>query len=324
MSYADELRAESRRGHSVFHEFILALAEVPADAHFAFYEGDEDASFYAPHILRRLGARQLHSFICNGRTEVLKANELTLRDGRCSDRALFFIDKDHSDIVGTAKEQIAESNLFQTRCYAIENYLVSEDVLREFWVQRLHLSSRDPRLRESLEKLRKLRRGFQNRSRILMAIVLFGRGIDSRPVVKLNLNNVQLDRIFDIDLESQSCVYAIGAGQHFLGSTNMLNSGAKPTSLELRTIYRRYLKEREPQSYIRGKYELWFFWKILTFFTRDFSDREKVKLSGMKRATPTWTLSLAGCVESLASLLPCPRELSDFLDRRIVPTSGTA
>ncbi|CAG9273624.1 DUF4435 domain-containing protein [Burkholderia cepacia] len=317
MSYVDDLRADAHEAHSVFHEFILALADTPSDAIFAFYEGEEDASFYAMHIINRATQRDLVSFICNGRAEVLKANELVLQDGRATDRALFFVDKDHTDILNPDQPP-HPANVFQTRSYSIENYLVSDEVFRQFWVQRLHLSILDPRLNQYLERFRAIRKNYFMRSRILMAIVLFGRGIDGRLPVKLNLNNVQLDKVVDVNFETNHCAFENGAGRHFLAATNIHKSGKLPTSHELRQIYRLHLKSRDPGCFVRGKYELWFFWKVLIAFTRELSDRDRARASGCKRATPSWTLSLAGCVEALASLLQCPPELALFLQSRIV------
>lgn len=317
MSYVDDLRADAREAHSVFHEFILALADMPSDAFFAFYEGEEDASFYAMHIINRAAPKELVSFICNGRTEVLKANELVLRDGRAADRALFFVDKDHTDILNPELPP-HPANVFQTHCYSIENYLVSDEVFRQFWVQRLHLSILDPRLNQYLRRFRAIRQHYLMRSRVLMAIVLFGRGIDGRSPAKLNLNNVQLDKVVSVNVEANHCTFEDGAGRHFLAATNIQKSGELPTSRELRQIYRLHLESRDPRCFVRGKYELWLFWKVLMAFTRELSDRDRAKASGCKRATPSWTLSLAGCVEALAGLLQCPPELALFLQSRIV------
>jgi hypothetical protein len=153
-----------------------------------------------------------------------------------------------------------------------------------------------------------------------MAIVLFGRGIDGRAQAKLNLNNVQLDRVVDVNVEENHCSFEAGAARHFFAATNIQKSGNLPSSRELRDIYRAHLGEKDPRCFVRGKYEIWFLWKVLMAFTKELSDRDKARLSGYKRATPSWTLSLAGCVESLAGLLACPPDLAQFLRGRIIAT----
>lgn len=315
MDYVEELDIEARDGNAAFHEFVLALAEMPEDAYYAFFEGDDDPSFYMPHITYRLGPRKLMIFICNGRSEVLKANELISGDGRAADRVLFFVDKDHTDIVSPGGA--VDENTFQTTPYSIENYLVSEEVWSRYWIERLHLSAMDSRLVGYTERYRRLRREFHRRSRILMAIVLFGRGVDGRPSIKMNLNNVELDSVFNINVEGGFCTFRRHAGRHFLAASNILKAPSPPTGWELRGIYRKFLASKEAGSYIRGKYELWFFWKVLNAFTRELSDKKKSKELKMRRATPTGTLPRVACVEQLSPLLSCPEALASFLDTRI-------
>ncbi|WP_083245122.1 DUF4435 domain-containing protein [Paraburkholderia nodosa] len=320
MDYVEELEAEARNAESVFHEFTLTIADVPEDAFFGFFEGDEDPAFYMAHIAPRLNGRQFISFICNGRTEVLKANEMILSDGRSVERTLFFVDRDHTEIMGGAQNDLP-GNVFQTSFYSIENYLICDEVFRRFWVERLHLSVRDSRFDGYLSRFKKLRGSFLKRARILMAIVLFGRGIDGRGTIKLNLNNVQFDRVIRIDFGNERCAYRKKAGKHFLASSNISQLPQKPGSAELRMIYRKYLAPLAPSVYVRGKYELWFFWKLLTSFTRELGDREAAKSSGARRATPAWNLPESGCVEGLASLISCPAQLAQFLDARILAAS---
>lgn len=316
MSYLDELKDEAEDGRAVFHEFALSLADVKEDALFGFFEGEDDPAFYGGHIAVRLGGREFHPFICNGRSAVLKANEMVLADGRAVDRTLFFVDKDHTEIMsGTAN--VLENNVFQTDPYAIENYLVCDEVFRRFWTERLHLSTLDERFSDYLNKFAKLRLEFNKRCRVLMSIVLFGRGIDGRKAVKLNLSNVQFDKVLKIDIDQGIVRFKKGAGKHFLASTGMQNLGSPPRSAELRLIYRKHLLPLSPSTFIRGKYELWFFWKILSAISRELSDRDKAKLSGARRATPVLVLGLALCVESLSPLFSCPPSLGQFLDTRI-------
>lgn len=82
MDYAEQLRREIRDAHAVFHQFVLALSVAEATTFFFFFEGDEDPAFYMPHIASRIGPRKYHTFICYGRSEVIKVNELVERDGR--------------------------------------------------------------------------------------------------------------------------------------------------------------------------------------------------------------------------------------------------
>lgn len=312
MDYAETLRREIRESHAVFHEFALTISKAGSTDVFLFFEGDEDPSFYMPHIVPRLSGRQHFSFICYGKSEVLKVNNLVERDGRASRRALFFVDKDHTDIIEAAPTKIS-SSVFQTTHYSIENYLTDEAVFRRFWVERLHLSDTDLRYPAYLELLRRMGAAFEKRGRTLMALVLIGRGIDGLPASKLNLNNVQLDRVLHVNAEAGVCRYKLGALQHFLAASNINAASRVVKTTVVRRVIQRHLLSRAPKSYLRGKYELWFFWKVLTQFSRQLSDRDTARRTGAKRATPTIPMSLEGAVESLAPLIPCPSDLTTFL-----------
>ena len=319
MDYAEVLRAEARGAHAVFHQFALALS-VNARAVFFFFEGEEDPTFYMPHIVARLSGRRHHIFICYGRTEVLKAHDLVNRDGRGARQALFFIDKDHTDLLGHSEESLP-SSVFQTDLYSIENYLSCEEVFRRFWTERLHLSDLDPRYATCLNSLHRVTSSFEARCRVLVALILLGRGIDGSAPIKLNLNNVQLEKIFHVAPDQGRCRYRPGALKHFLAATDLGVHLPRYCGDRVKAIVRGRLYGMAPKKYIRGKYDLWIFAKTLIYFTRQLSDRETARRTGVLRATPATPLSVEAAVDSLAPLAPCPPSLATFLDRALVLNS---
>lgn len=317
MNYVDVLRAEARGAHAVFHQFALARS-ANATALFFFFEGEEDPTFYMPHIVARLSGRQYHVLICYGRAEVLKAHSLVERDGRGTRQTMFFIDKDHTDLLIEATEALP-SSIFQTDLYSIENYLACEDVFRRFWVERLHLSDLDPRYSTCLHSLQRVISIFENRCRVLMALVLLGRGVDGAPPIKLNLNNVQLDKMFALAADRGQCRYKQGALTHFLAATDLGSHLPKHCGRRVKAVVRTRLRGRAPKTYVRGKYYLWAFAKVLAFFTRQLSDREAARRTGSPRATPTAPFSTDVAIDALAPLAPCPPTLATYLDRALAP-----
>jgi hypothetical protein len=261
MDYRKILESEMGDGHVAFHEFAMNIGKEPINVHFLFFEGNEDPSFYMPHISHRLGARGSRQFICNGREHVLKAHEMVQRDGRGHGRSLFFLDKDHSDILGEPSIDGLQS-VFQTAVYSMENYLVSDEVFRAYWTQRLHLSEYDPRFLSYSERANAILCSFRRRNLSVTSLILCGRGIDGRPPVKLNLKNIEPDKVFRIDWSKQTCHFHKGAYQYFARSTNLNKAGIISTKT-LVSVTKANLVSKHPKSYIRGKFELWIFWKIL-------------------------------------------------------------
>lgn len=318
----DVLRAEAKTPHAVFHQFMLLVGSNSPDSHFLFFEGADDPAFYIGFILPRLHNRQYHEFVCNGRSGVIKVNELCSRDGRAFDRTLYFIDKDHSDLINP--NEVLPSRLFQTDFYSFENYLVCQQTFRRFWSERLHLQSCDSRFDSYLDLYDKLHQSFRKRMLFLMAIVLIGRGIDKHPVAKLNLNNVRMEKVLSIDLNNGQVRWVPNGGTNFLAASNMTASGSAVRGDAIRSVVRKYLCSLEPKSYIRGKFELWFFVRFLSQVTNQLSDRSLARINGLPRATPGEVITYASAIDSLCGLSPLPARLDLFLAINISPGGAGA
>lgn len=312
---ADLLREEARAPHAVFHQFILMLAKCTPDSHFLFFEGSEDPAFFVGFVIPLLNGRDYHEFICNGRQPVFKVNELCRRDGRAFDRTLFFVDKDHCDLMNPG--ETIPSRIFQTECYSFENYLVCKHSFRRFWTERLHLHSNGTRFDFYYSLFERLHQSFLDRMKFLVGIILIGRGIDNRPPAKLNLNNVNLEKVFSFDLAAGRVRWAPGGGNQFLASSNMKMAGIAVRGDAIRNVVRTYLRSAEPKAYIRGKYELWFYVRFLSLLSRELSDRAKAKMTGFRRATPGDLITQTSAIDSLCGLAPCPSRLGQFLEEHI-------
>jgi len=316
MNYVDFLRKEAEGSHAQFHQFLLTVGQEGPDSHYFFFEGDDDPLFYLDQAQSFLENRTYYEFICQGREGVLKVHELVARDGRASDRTHFFVDKDHNDIMGGV--QPTAPSVFQTYCYSFENYLVCDRVLRRFWGERLHLPSTDQRLAETMELFREMRSSLMKRMRILMAIVLIGRGIEGRQQLKLNLNNINLDKVLKIDLGARRVGWMRDGFRHFLSASNMTQAGIGPVrSSDIRRICRRYLAAGDPKHYVRGKFELWFLVRFLMIKTKELADRKLAASAGVARARPKENITLSNCIIQLAPLCPCPQDVSRFLISRL-------
>jgi hypothetical protein len=142
---------------------------------------------------------------------------------------------------------------------------------------------------------------------------LIGRGIDGRDAHKLNLNNVNLEKVLRIDFEKNTCEFRVGGSRHFIAAATL----PQPSGEEIRSVYAKHLRGRRPKEYVRGKYELWFFWKVIAMFTHELADRVAAAKNGTRRATPTAQLSFSACLESFAPLVDCPTSLSNYLSERV-------
>lgn len=308
--YADKLRQARTKPHAVFHKFVLLLGSVGDDKLFLFFEGNDDGVFYMPYIRESIHGRTLVPMVCEGRTEVLKVCSLVDADGRGAACTLFFIDKDHCNYL--AYKGPPHIRVFETSYYAIENYLVCEEAITAFWTEMLHLEWSDERRMPALESFRLAYESFCRRMTLLMGLVLVGRGVVPEfPARKLNLNNANLENIFEIDFDAGTCELRRDAGIRFCVATNILQKGEGNIGNFLRIAIRNNLRDEEPKNYIRGKYELWFFVKFLQYLTRKLA--AKGGPEDEKRATPNVAITPGNAVSLLSARIRCPAELRAFL-----------
>jgi Protein of unknown function (DUF4435) len=313
MDYVETLREERGKAHSIFHSLLLVLNKTAQSTVFLFFEGEDDPSFYLSHIRAHAFANEYSSHICFGRDEVFKVRELIERDERLVGRSWFFVDKDHSDIMSSS---ITPNDVFQTTVYSIENYVVCEQVFFAYWTEVLHLDSSDPRRDVYWEAFAATYPQFERRARTLMALVLLGRGVNAHPPRKLNLNNANLDLVFNINFESTSCRYRPGAAKQFVLSTNVSDCPTHVRRIDLKSILQIHVKHRTTKAILRGKYELWFFIKFLQWTMKILSDRALPRADGQRRATPKTSVSQKNAMELLATRCSCPDELRKYLSSR--------
>lgn len=122
-------RVRASRGTSA--ELKLQLANLrstlPDTAIFVF-EGDDDKAVYSQWIRRINENIDYEIFTCGGKKQIRNLKIILARDlGDLKKNVHFFVDRDYDDLDGFPDDE----NVYMTKHYSIENYLVSEKVLDE-------------------------------------------------------------------------------------------------------------------------------------------------------------------------------------------------
>jgi hypothetical protein len=98
---------------------------LPNSLIFAF-EGDDDKIVYSRWIGRLRPSMVYEPFVCNGKGGVIQLKEIVRRDLADIGRGLYyFVDRDFDDLEGFPDVE----GVYMTDRYAVENYLVSSEVL---------------------------------------------------------------------------------------------------------------------------------------------------------------------------------------------------
>ena len=303
MSLLDDHRAERTSAASAFHDFLIEHPKAPA-IH-AFYEGDADPAFYNPHIRRFAGDRfALRPYRCGRKREVYRAREKVARSGYTHGVALFFVDRDLSDLVGDVYPECAD--VFVTDYYSIESYLVSQTVLRMVWDDNFHFKDVSFDVEGVLARCgEQLSRFHVSVLPIAVWAIALRRG-RQRP----NVQNIEARLLWRIDdnlaLVSLYSSDAIAAAEKMAGAETPHGCEEEMESVATE------LSELDPKQYVPGKMELWFLTQFIHRMQEGFQ-RLAAKEGGSLRVT--LQIGEHNAVEVLASRIDTPASLLAFFER---------
>ncbi len=132
MSILDEMEESSKSTAPVFMEFLYRYDPKKKQI-FAFYEGDEDSSYYSNIIKRVIDPDyKLEEIVAGCKNNVLKVQKEFNWNEYNNKQIAFFVDRDLSFWLDDT-ENLAP-NVFVTDFYSVENYAVKVDVL-EAWLK---------------------------------------------------------------------------------------------------------------------------------------------------------------------------------------------
>lgn len=131
MSLLDELDSSLKSDIPVYHDFLLRYDPKKKQI-FAFYEGDEDSSYYS-HIIHHVlpSEYELEELIAGCKNNVLKLYRCMDWNEFDNTQIAFFVDKDLSYWLGDISDY--GYNVFVTDGYSVENYVDNADGFRA-WI----------------------------------------------------------------------------------------------------------------------------------------------------------------------------------------------
>ena len=305
MTYKDVLQESLKSKASALHLFLLTYPKTKSHIH-AFFEGNDDSSFYTNFIKRFSNGEPLEIYKCGNKRAVYEVHAQITDRSLSNAKTVFFVDKDYSDLI---EESWSEApNIYVTDYYSIENHIVTEAMLERVWSDLLH----SPFNKRTFEDVKL---NFQNQlDRFydfmlpITAWILHRKLNDER----LNLNNMKISRICSIDknlnlqvvdLESAIKSFERQCGVERLGEI-------KDDALSIADK----LAEMNPKNYIRGKYELEFFTQFVNRLFDSFKGRPDQYGQNIKILV---NISNANAFEILGPRVQPPDSLRDFLQNNL-------
>lgn len=207
---------------------------------------------------------------CRSKADVYNAFSRIKSEGFKKERVLFFVDKDLSDFL--IETWPVDSNIFVTRWYSIENYIVNAKMVEKISRQIIHVYDE-----KKLDAIRKIfdqqYSQFVREMSHVMSWILLARQLQLRP----NLQNISLNNLYVIDSSfrfSRRTGITIQSLIRYLQRSTQCNIPS--TQLKQRARLRKMLVDgSEPKKFIRGKFDLWFLVSFLEIIKRTYTQTRR-------------------------------------------------
>lgn len=276
MSFLDILDQYEQAPESNFIKFLQQYKFQGKTLHF-FFEGPDDQSFYVNFIQQIFPVEyRFFYYLCHGKEQVFTNHQEIDWTKYNKSRVLFFTDKDVDDLA--AKQYPKDSNIFETKYYSMENYLVNEDILERFLREICKLDQEDliDRLKEQFNRQLEV---FAHLILSISAWIVYHR----KHQHKMNLGNVDLSNLFTInnDFEiSKKIDPKYNSTLHYLEQITKLQS-PQPIWKEITQIARKLNDLDNHKKFVRGKFEIWFLYafcrKVIHHFIPELNKKIKIQ-----------------------------------------------
>lgn len=306
MSILEELEESLRSDAPVYMEFLYRYDPKKKQV-FAFYEGDEDSSYYH-HVFRAVLDTdcEIEEIVAGCKNNVLKLQREFDWNVYNSKQIVFFVDRDLSHWLG--ETALNEKNVFVTDGYSVENYVANVQGFRA-WLTHFEGFARakkeevDFMVSEFESSIQK----FQDVMMPIMAQAIVAKRHDSSISLsdfKITRNNTILFRLQDTHITFEIC-----NSKKVLEKWKLTPSDQEEITVQLDQI----AKERDYYS-VRGKWLLCFMAEIGEYM-RINSNIFAPSLGNSGKASPTCAVPPAQCLSVLAPycINPIPRRLEEFL-----------
>ncbi len=298
-----------------YHRFLLNFRCQDKAIH-AFFEGQEDQSYYINHLQSKVpGDWTVHTYCCGNKDGVYNIFEKIDWKTHPKKKILFFVDKDLSNIIG--EKYPIEQNIYVTGFYSIENYLVNsimlERVLREIY----HLEE-EKVIGNIIQMFEINLERFYKNIRRNMAWIVCCRRNSIRPQIQ----SIKIKKIFAFNKEGILTRDTPRGYKNILEYFEHICSTSKIDNLrfQIKEILRQLRGIPNPKDYVRGKFELDFFVLFMKYIWENIT---KMGIGISRRPKIHTTLGLSNAMEILGPRsMPC-ESLEAFLLKNISRASAT-
>jgi hypothetical protein len=302
MEFLAYLKSAAKSNSSVRTKFLQQYNNNDKALH-VFYEGNDDPSFYSNYFEKK--DTKIFYYQAENKKGVYEIHSKINWSSYNKKRALFFVDKDFSDILNELYS--SDTNIFVTKYYSIENYLVCKPIFIRICRDLLHIDD-ELFITNCYKDFEKKLNQFSVDIIPLIAWIIYHRSISS----KLNLSNFKLSDIFSIDndlnvIKRKNC-RGKKIQSYLLDKTKI----AQPLNSWKSILFycRKISRMHSYKYYLRGKYEIWF---LVLYINKLIEVINMKRGKGQPKIKMQLNLSSENAVELLGPRLRKPIDISTFL-----------
>ena len=302
--YAEYLAEEAKSEIVVLHQFKI-LYDPDLDSFHFFFEGEEDSLFYMPEARRRIEGKDVYLYDCGGKKNVINVRDSLNADEYITENCLYFVDRDFDDLLEC--QVFVDESTYITDNYSIENDISCIYTVEVILLDLLHVSRANPEFESILAFVKQAFDLFYIEVRSLIAWILAAKQDGCSP----NLNNT-------LGLKG---ILSFSDGKPILSSAGFAEfkrkvvvNGRLP-SLSAVIRWHRCLVPLAPKTWLRGKYEIWFF-QFALLAALEVANERRTAAKQRKIRIPS-SICEGRIFEALGGRVPPPVSLLAFFDRRL-------
>lgn len=244
-----------------------------------FVEDEDDYEFYRISLNQIYTDYKIIPYFQKGKKNVLDAYREINWQNYIKEKVLFFVDKDFDDLLNINNK--LDLNVFVTRHYSIENYLVTPEVF-EIILKRIFGIKEELLINGFMGKINNAHNEFNNNIKPIISLILIYR----KESKHMDLDKINLSNFFyclDLDFHKKKC---LSVEDYKLIVQNPNSTNIERVKIRCETTldhiltkcvedsgvynFTKLVENRKmletcvsEKSYIRGKYEFWFLFEML-------------------------------------------------------------
>lgn len=308
MDLIEQLRYEGESDCVAYAEFALIYNSIHRETIYAFYEGFEDRAYYPIRVKGVLGTSKYEDFVCGGKEQVLKVQELiNEHEEYSSAKVVYFVDRDFNS-------SLLKPKLYEFPYYSIENAFYVQDALERILINNFKFNKTDVDFIKILEIYNSIQNEFYNDTLIINSWLACQTSLREELCLCTKLQiDIKLKDYFS-DLVSTKLKYS-GKLEDLQDKNKIEQIFSESPSISDKTLQEKIyeFKELDATKRFRGKFEL----KLLVQFLKRLQDEIGKKKSEFfsTRKTCSLRFEIASIITTLTQDANTPECLISFLDK---------